>query len=265
MFGYTNPYQQRHNQRPSFEERIKRFFKDYTLLAFLMIVTIVGYIVVKAPFFYALFFVFMLYFGGLFYCQFYRKLHLLWVWLSGIASGYLFFWLMQFTGTPETPTLQHIATTIGAGAVAVATVLMTSMPDMKMRVLLISSIKTKYIIIALLIIDILIKDIDDGGTHLAHIGGMISGFLYGFFTAPHFKENVFVPLRQKFSFRKNSRRQKFTTIRNEEERPLTDEKYNEVRAEKQKKIDEILDKISKSGYDSLTKEEKELLFSQSHE
>ena len=41
---------------------------------------------------------------------------------------------------------------------------------------------------------------------------------------------------------------------------MTDEEYNSQRAEKQKKIDEILDKIAKKGYDSLSKEEKEFLF-----
>ena len=43
-------------------------------------------------------------------------------------------------------------------------------------------------------------------------------------------------------------------------RPLTDDEYNEIKANKQKKIDLILEKISKSGYESLSKEEKEFLF-----
>ena len=43
-------------------------------------------------------------------------------------------------------------------------------------------------------------------------------------------------------------------------RPLNDDQYNALRAERQKKTDAILDKIAKSGYESLTKEEKEFLF-----
>ncbi|HJM16271.1 MAG TPA: DUF6576 domain-containing protein, partial [Flavobacteriales bacterium] len=42
-----------------------------------------------------------------------------------------------------------------------------------------------------------------------------------------------------------------------------DDLFRNERSEKQKKINTILDKISKSGYDSLTKEEKELLFKES--
>ena len=43
----------------------------------------------------------------------------------------------------------------------------------------------------------------------------------------------------------------------------TDYDYNKAKAERQKAVDHILDKISKGGYDSLTREEKEILFSES--
>jgi len=46
--------------------------------------------------------------------------------------------------------------------------------------------------------------------------------------------------------------------------PVSDEEYNKDRVSRQKKIDEILDKISRSGYESLSKEEKELLFKASN-
>ena len=46
-------------------------------------------------------------------------------------------------------------------------------------------------------------------------------------------------------------------------KPKTDYDYNKSKAEHQKAIDHILDKISKGGYESLTKEEKELLFRES--
>jgi hypothetical protein len=41
---------------------------------------------------------------------------------------------------------------------------------------------------------------------------------------------------------------------------MSDEEYNARKVNEQKRIDEILDKISKSGYDSLSREEKDLLF-----
>ena len=41
---------------------------------------------------------------------------------------------------------------------------------------------------------------------------------------------------------------------------MTDDQYNERRVEEEHKINKILDKISKSGYDNLSAEEKEFLF-----
>jgi hypothetical protein len=43
-------------------------------------------------------------------------------------------------------------------------------------------------------------------------------------------------------------------------RDMTDMEYNRRKVQKQEEIDRILDKIAKSGYDSLTKKEKETLF-----
>jgi hypothetical protein len=48
----------------------------------------------------------------------------------------------------------------------------------------------------------------------------------------------------------------------EERRQETDEEYNQRQRQNQEEIDAILDKIRKSGYDSLTKEEKQKLFEQ---
>ena len=48
------------------------------------------------------------------------------------------------------------------------------------------------------------------------------------------------------------------------ERPVSDEEYNRRRAENDRRIDEILDKISQSGYEKLTPEEKEFLFKSSN-
>ena len=43
-------------------------------------------------------------------------------------------------------------------------------------------------------------------------------------------------------------------------RPKTDYEYNSNKSRVQKEVDEILEKIANSGYDSLSKEEKALLF-----
>ena len=68
------------------------------------------------------------------------------------------------------------------------------------------------------------------------------------------------------SFFKNifKKKSKLKVEYKKQERPLSDDDYNKIKVEKQKKIDAILDKISKSGYDTLSKDEKEFLFSASN-
>jgi hypothetical protein len=56
------------------------------------------------------------------------------------------------------------------------------------------------------------------------------------------------------------RKQKMRVVYNENTREMSDSDFNRMKAENQKRMDEILDKISQSGYQSLTKEEKEFLF-----
>ena len=65
------------------------------------------------------------------------------------------------------------------------------------------------------------------------------------------------------NFGGKTRQTKFDTFRQDNKRPMNDDIYNEKRAASQEEIDRILDKISKAGYDSLSKDEKELLFKSS--
>ena len=104
-----------------------------------------------------------------------------------------------------------------------------------------------------------IKGANPGG-HIAHLGGAF----YGFLMAYNLRHSLFkVPT---INFNKIfSRKPKMKYTKTEQpKRPLSDEEYNRIKAEKQKIIDAILDKISKKGYDSLSKEEKEILFKSSN-
>lgn len=84
-------------------------------------------------------------------------------------------------------------------------------------------------------------------TNFSHIGGMLGGLLFGFSYA-----KKWLPLK-----RKKTLKYAYGTGNN---KPVSDEEYNAKRADEQRKIDKILDKISKTGYDNLSTEEKEFLF-----
>ena len=67
-----------------------------------------------------------------------------------------------------------------------------------------------------------------------------------------------------FQKMKNRRRMNYTRYEEvKDEVPRNDGEYNRQRAEKERNVDAILDKVSKSGYGSLTDEEKEFLFKNS--
>jgi hypothetical protein len=102
------------------------------------------------------------------------------------------------------------------------------------------------------------------GGKIAHIGGALTGFLF----AHYYKRGK--DLTKGFDrtmdsiatwFKPGKERLKVTYKRTGEQKPPADDlEYKQQKAEEQKQIDQILDKISKAGYDSLSAREKELLF-----
>ena len=110
----------------------------------------------------------------------------------------------------------------------------------------------------------------DNVAHMAHLGGMLFGFLmirywnnhptagYGRNKGHQFFEN----LKENFERRKGA---KMNVHKGGAATREDDWNYNERKRQNQEEIDRILDKIRRSGYDSLTKEEKQKLFESSNE
>lgn len=139
-------------------------------------------------------------------------------------------------------------------------------------------IKAKWIIIGYILIELFAAmGQSDGVAHMAHLGGMLFGFLLIRYWQKHpdgsqrfgrsYGQEFFDNLKRKYDSRQQRSRMnaEFTGGGNRQEtRKETDEEYNARQRQRQEEIDAILDKIRKSGYDSLTKEEKKKLFDQSH-
>ena len=94
----------------------------------------------------------------------------------------------------------------------------------------------------------------DGIGHFAHLGGMLFGIILILIWRNQERNGRFFQPRKK--------KKKFYISYNEppQGRAVSDEDYNYNKKQMEDKLDAILDKISKSGYDSLTKEEKDFLF-----
>jgi len=100
---------------------------------------------------------------------------------------------------------------------------------------------------------------NDGIAHFAHLGGM----LFGFFLILYWnKGNRFIKIKMPIFQKKRNRKYTISSNYHYEPHHLSDEEYNYQKKQNEEKINRILDKISKNGYESLTQEEKEFLFSQ---
>jgi hypothetical protein len=100
----------------------------------------------------------------------------------------------------------------------------------------------------------------NSGGKLAHIGGALLGYLYTFNLRQGRdigkRFNKLIDLVVTFFKPRNKLKVTYKKAKTEYE-------YNQIRIDHQTKINHILDKISKGGYDSLTREEKETLFKES--
>lgn len=106
----------------------------------------------------------------------------------------------------------------------------------------------KYVAIALIIMTTLFDMAINTGGKLAHLGAVLFGVIY----ALNLKKGTDL-LNFAFFSKKKSKLKvvSYQTI---------DDKYNEQRVNEEEELNALLDKISKSGYDSLTRQEKEKLF-----
>ena len=127
-------------------------------------------------------------------------------------------------------------------------------------------IQIKWIALVLVGIDILYLTASNQGGHLAHLGGSIFGSMFILHQQGRLNLDLFKSIKNPF-------KPKFTVI---DERDILRSKQQKVKTEaasssrhatanskgtpRQEEIDAILDKINQSGYPSLTKEEKDLLF-----
>ncbi|ESU26383.1 putative membrane protein [Flavobacterium limnosediminis JC2902] len=160
--------------------------------------------------------------------------------------------------------LQNDTILVGASGAIMAVLIAsaTYTPLSEIRLLLIGNVKLWHIAVVLFALDLIQIPMSNTGGHLAHIGGSLFGFLYiktlqQGTDLSKIVSNVIDYFVSLFTPRKVTPFRK--VHKNVNSQPAATGSVAGKDAT-QKRIDEILDKIGKSGYDSLTKEEKEFLF-----
>lgn len=178
--------------------------------------------------------------------------------LAGVSAGLLHLFLSPLLGSTPAVTIGASGSVFG---VLVAFALL--FPDRYIFLYFLIPVKAKYLIGFLIVFEFLaINSVDSNVAHLAHLGGALFGFLYLLFD-----KNFDIELKSVFRrgyFYKNRYQDYFTPSSSRKRNDDIDEiKFKDIEEEDiitQHEIDEILDKISKSGYQNLTEREKRILF-----
>ncbi|MCK5338793.1 MAG: rhomboid family intramembrane serine protease [Bacteroidales bacterium] len=227
--------------------------------------TLLTYMFLHTSFWHILFNMLWLYWFGKIFTQYLNQRQLITTYLlGGLAGGLLY--ILAYNIFPVFETVMPQARALGASAsvMAIVTAISFYIPNYTINMIFFGRVKIFYLALALFIIDFFMIRHGNAGGHIAHIGGAVYGFFYIYYLR---KGKDISKLFPKITYRKKTGhtiKRKPRAKTKKASRPVTDQSYNKNRAAKQRRIDEILDKISRSGYDSLTKEEKELLFNQSN-
>ncbi|MCX6322463.1 MAG: rhomboid family intramembrane serine protease [Bacteroidia bacterium] len=223
--------------------------------------TIITYMFVHKDIWHILFNILWLYWFGRIFLEYLDQRKLVAVYLLGGISGAIVY-ILSFNVFPAFTGVVAESVAIGASASVMAVVIAIAayVPDYTVQLFLFGRIKIKYMALAIFVLTSIMDFSINSGGKLAHIGGAFFGYFYtinlrqgrdigkGFNRVIDFFVTLFKPRKKlKVTYKKAA----------------TEYEYNKIKTEHQTRINSILDKISKGGYDSLTKEEKETLFKES--
>ena len=200
----------------------------------------------------------VLFFMGRLFLNYLDGKKLLSTYLIGGLIGGLFF-VLAFNIFPSFRQVVGGASALGASASVMAVMIAITVirPNQDVYLYFLFRVKLKYISIGFIVLDLVSIPRGNPGGHIAHLGGALYGYLFaaqlvkgkdistGFGKFMDALASVFKPRKKiKVTYKK----------------PVDDYTYNAQKAANQEEVDRILDKIAKSGYDSLSKKEKEILF-----
>ena len=219
--------------------------------------TLITYSFYHENFLHILFNMLWLFFMGRLFTEYLGEKKILPLYLVGGLCGSLLF-ISFYNLFPLFSREVDIAVALGASAsvLAITVAIATLLPDYEVALFLPQwRVKLKYIAIALFVIDLLSITGNNAGGNIAHIGGAIFGFIY----IKQLKKGRDLTGGLQRLIDRITQKKK-PSIKVVFRKDASDESYHNKKANNQETIDKILDKISRSGYASLTNEEKELLF-----
>ena len=175
----------------------------------------------------------LLYYFGRILLDFDSTKKFLSIYLFGIILGGVFF-LLSYRFFPDFYVIKAPLLGASAGVMAIITYISLKLPQYQIKIRFLGFFKLLHILIFIVLFNLLQIPLGNPGGYFAHLGGLSAGFI------------IFL-----------------INIRQKEKSVSKPSVFSISKPKKERKIDDILDKISRSGYESLTDEEKEELFKQS--
>jgi len=215
--------------------------------------SLVTYMFIHDNFIHLIFNLIWLHFGGKLFLQYLNQKQLLNIYIiGGICGGLLF--IISFNYLPALIDLEinkgKIISIVGASAsvIAIFCAIATHIPNYNVKIPFIGFVKLKYLALIYIILNFIYIEPEiskNPGGKIAHLGGALFGFLY---------------VKQLLNITSKNKKNSFLSYL---KKIFISQKTKNKKNHQMKEIDVILEKISKSGYNSLTKTEKELLFKSS--
>ena len=221
--------------------------------------TLISYSFLHSGFFHLFFNMYIFLFTSRLFLNLFKSNSLLNVYFLGVIFGGLLF-LFSYNFFPAFENSKPYMIGSSAGVMSLLIFMTTYSPNLEVR-LIIFNVKLLYIGIAFMMLDVIQIPYGNAGGHIAHLGGALLGFFY----ANKLKngvdiglpiERIVFKLFNLFQFNKTKMN---VAYKNKSNKKFSGPNDNNSKTH-QKKIDEILDKISSSGYESLSKKEKDFLF-----
>ncbi|WP_299583208.1 rhomboid family intramembrane serine protease [uncultured Sunxiuqinia sp.] len=221
--------------------------------------TLATYMFLHFDFLHILFNILWLYWLGKIFLFYFNEKQLLGIYLLGGLAGGIFF-LAAYNFFPAFTEVVVFSRLLGASASVIAIVIAVAMwaPNHTINLLFIGPVRMKYIALVSLAMYVIGIASSNSGGNLAHLGGAFMGMI---FVLQYRKNKDLTKWVSNLLDKGQKLLKPRPKIKVTYKKSATDDvEYNRQRNLKQEEINRVLEKISKSGYDSLTKEEKELLF-----
>ena len=221
------------------------------------------YMFLHADAFHLLFNMLWLYWFGQLFLSIFSARHLRGLYiLGGLCGGLLY--MLAFNVFPYFQNHIYGSWLLGASASVLAVVVATAVrePEYRVNFMFVGAVRLKYVALFMVVTDLLFMTSGNGGGHVAHLGGALAGWWFAAslrkgYDVTKWINNVFDWVNGGFRFKIPARKPKMKATRGGKN---ADYDYNAQKKRQSEEIDRILDKLKKSGYSSLTTEEKKRLF-----